>query len=229
MNLSKGLRVALLSTAALGLAGCAGLAKQVGATKGFADCQFRLKSVREVSLHGVPAAELASLGQLALKLGSAFNEEEFWLRFRLGIEVRNPNPMPASLNKVEWILLLDDVEMVRGVVDEKIQLPPGPISIAELPIGIEVDLKKTFSRQSMLALFNLAVNFSGMGDKPTRLMARIRPTVEIAGMSYEFGNYIDVKHEFTSRVKPAPPAEPTTQPQAEPTQNPAATPATTEI
>ena len=223
-------RVGLVLLALSTLSGCAGLAKQVGAAKGFADCQFRLKSVKEVSLHGVPAAELASFGQLALKLGSAINEEEFWLRFRLGIEVRNPNPISASLNKVEWILLLDDVEMVRGIVDEKIQLPPGPISIAELPIHIEVDLKKTFSRQSMMALFNLAVNFSGMGDRPTRLMARIRPTVEIAGLSYEFGNYIDVKHEFTSRVTPAVPVEqPAAAPSPDPVPNPAGTPASTSI
>lgn len=233
MTLSNRIRAsgAAIAVAAAGMFGCAGLAKQVGAAKGFADCQFRLQSVREVSLHGVPAAELASLGQLALKLGSAFNEEEFWLRFKLNIEVRNPNPVPASLNRVEWILLLDDVEMVRGLVNEKIELPRGPVSIAQLPIKIEVDLKKAFSRQSMAALFNLAVNFSGMGDRPTRLMARIRPTVEIAGLSYEFGNYVDVKHEYASRRTPAPtPApKPATTPSAEPVSNPAASPPSTSI
>ena len=184
---------------------CSGIAKQLGAAKNFADCQFRLHSVRDVSFQGVAADQLSGLGALGVaRLGSAFSEESLWLRFTLNIEVRNPNPVPASMNRVEWMLFLDDVQMLHGTLANRVDLPPGPVSVAQFPVDMQIDLKRVFSRDSLSGLINLAVNFAGMGDRPTRLMAKVRPTIQIAGITYEFDNFIDVKTEYASRPRVAP-------------------------
>ncbi len=180
------------------LSGCGTFFKQVGAAKAFSECKFRIKDVKNVTLGGTPASDLMKFSAIPTMWSQTLSQEQLWLKFTLVIEVRNPNPVRASMNKVDWILFLDEVEMVRSVLSEKIELPPGPVSIADFPMYIELDVKKVFSKESAAAWAKMAMSLSGMGDQKTKIHARIKPTIEIAGIDYELADYIDVNTEFSA-------------------------------
>ena len=51
----------------------------------------------------------------AAKIASAVGSQQFPLDFTLNIEAKNPNTSTAGMTKIDWILLIDDIEMTRGI------------------------------------------------------------------------------------------------------------------
>lgn len=176
---------------------CGSFFKQMGAVKAFSECQFRIKEIKNVTLGGTPAGDLMKASALPVML-SQFSAETLMLNFTIVIEVKNPNPVSASMNRVDWILVLDDIEMLRGVITEKVSLPPGPISIADMPMLIELDVKKMFSSRSARSMIKLTASLAGIGEQTTQIKMRVKPTLEIAGVDYELADYLDVSKEFSA-------------------------------
>ena len=81
------------------------------------------------------------------KLTYAFSESKFLLKFNLDIEVKNPNPVVAAMNKLDWILFIDDIEIAAGISEDRIEVKPNN-GLAIYPIAISSNLKSVFSGKS---------------------------------------------------------------------------------
>jgi hypothetical protein len=75
---------------------------------------------------------------------------------------------------MDWTLLLDRHETVRGVVDREVRIPAG--ESVDVPVRVELDLLDFFNEQ-LPTLVDLAVALSGSGDKQ-RVELEAVPTIE---------------------------------------------------
>lgn len=176
------------------------VAKQIDMAKTFAKCDFSLQNIENMQLADVKIQNVKSVKDLSLKkavqLTEALNKKNLPLTFTLNLSVENPNEKPAGMNRLEWIVLIDNNEIVRGALDQIVEILPD--SDAIVPLNIEMDLKKSFSSESAESLMKLAFNLAGEGDKPTRITVKVKPTINIAGLNIEYPGYIDVKTKVTS-------------------------------
>src|SRR5260221_2884638 len=103
----------LLSMFLSNLCGCS-ILKQYGQMATFSKCEFRLESVEGTTLGGIPiqgVTQVSDLGFVNLaKLQTLLSGGTLPLEFTLNIEVKNPNSSVAAMNKLAWILYLDDNE-----------------------------------------------------------------------------------------------------------------------
>jgi hypothetical protein len=94
------------------LFGACGIINQVNQMANLANCDFRLKSIQQTLLAGIYIQDILSFTDLGfldmVTITNAIANKTLPLEFILNIEVRNPNISPAALNKLEWILLIDD-------------------------------------------------------------------------------------------------------------------------
>ena len=101
------------------------------------NCDFRLQSVNNVTLAGVYVQNYHSLQDVTLadiaKLTAALTKPTFPLAFQLNLEGRNPNATAAGLNRFEYILFIDDIQMTQGTVANPVTIPPNN-GIAVIPI-----------------------------------------------------------------------------------------------
>ncbi len=180
--------------------GCSVL-KQIQETKNFARCEFRLSTVENTRLAGINVQRIKSTRDLNLTDGARFAlalaQPQLPLNLTLNVDVKNPNAETASLNRLEWRLFIDDVELLNSVVEEKVSVA-GNGGVSTLPLQISVDLKKVLSGRSAESLGNFALNLVGEGNKPTRFMLRVKPTIDVLGFQVEYPDYFDVKTEFTA-------------------------------
>ncbi len=180
--------------------GCS-VVRQIHDTKNFARCEFRLSTVENLTLAGINIQRIKSTRDLTLtdgmRFATALTQSQLLLNFTLNIEVRNPNAEQASLNRLEWILFIDDMRLLDGRVDNKVSVTASG-GIATLPLQLSEELKKALSGRSAEALGNFALNLAGEGNKPTRFMLRVKPTIDVLGFQIEYPDYFDVKTEFTS-------------------------------
>jgi hypothetical protein len=173
--------------------------KEVSSMYNFSKCDFRLNSVDNVRLAGVNVQKVQTLSDLSLfdvaKLTSAVATNQFPLDFTLNVEVKNPNTEKAIMNGMEWILMIDDIEMTRGNLDRRIEVLPNNQN-AMMPLTLSFDLNKVLSGKSADAVINFGLNLSGNGNKPTRIALKAKPSVVIGNMTFPYPDYITIRTEF---------------------------------
>jgi hypothetical protein len=193
-------KLLLAAVLAMILIGC-GVAKQIQEAKNFAKCEFRIRSIEGTRLGDVKIHNVKSLKDLSMKkaaeIAMVLGSNSIPLSFTLNLQAKNPNPENAAMNKLEWILFIDEYEMVAGVLDQKVEVVQN--QIAEIPIQISTDLKEALKGKSRDAMVNLAFNVAGQGDNPTHILLKVKPSIEIAGVTIQYPGYIDVKMEFTAQ------------------------------
>ncbi|MFZ4401033.1 MAG: hypothetical protein ACOYO1_13430 [Bacteroidales bacterium] len=173
--------------------------KDVSSMYNFAKCDFRLNNVENIRLAGVNVQKAQKLSDLTLldaaKLTAAFASNQFPLDFTLNVEVKNPNTQKAVMNGMEWILLIDDIEMTRGNLNRRIEVLPNN-QTSMMPLTLTFDLNKVLSGKSANAIINFGLNLSGTGNKPTRIALKAKPSVVIGNMTFPYPEYITIRTEF---------------------------------
>jgi hypothetical protein len=101
------------------------------------------------------------------------------------------------MNKMEWILLIDNIEMVRGALNQRVTIAPNG-GIATLPLQITTDLKSVLQK-STNEILNFGFGLAGADNKPARITLKIKPTIMIGNMPITYPGYISVSKDFTSK------------------------------
>ena len=179
------------------LASC-GLGKQINEMSNFAKCEFRIKDVKDTKVAKVDVQNKKSYSDLSILdaalLTTSLAQGTLPLEMTLNVDVKNPNTSQASMNKMEWILLIDNIEMVRGDLNQRIAIAPNG-GIATLPLHISTDLKSVLQKST-----NEILNFGfGLTGASTRVTLKIKPTIMIGSMPITYPGYISVSKDFTSK------------------------------
>ena len=167
-----------------------------------AKCDFRLKTIENTSLAGVNIQRIQHLSDVKLmdaaRITSAYAGQSLPLTFTLNVEARNPNSGTASMQRLDWILYIDNIEMANGTNTQPISIP-GNQGTAIVPLQITTDLKKSLSGKSGDAILNFGFNLAGAGNTPTRITLKAKPTITIGGFQVAYPGYISVSQEFSSK------------------------------
>ncbi len=191
-------RVLALLFVLLALASC-GVVKQIQQATSMSQCDFKLNNVQDVRLAGVLVQNIRSASDLnfsdGARLAAALTSSTLPLTFTLNVDAYNPNEQTAGMNRLEWILLIDDIEMVSGVNETPISIP-GKGSVV-IPLSMNIDLRKALSGKSGQAMMNFALNLAGANGVPTRIKLKAKPTIMVGRFPLSYPGYITV----TSTVK----------------------------
>lgn len=176
------------------------IVKQAAETLNFIKCDFKLESVKNLNVVGINIQDKSSLRELNIidagKLAAALaTNSALPLNFTLNMQARNPNTANASMPQFDWILFIDDVEMTKGIMTQPYSVPANN-GIATIPLNMSVNLREALSGKSANAITNFLMNLNGVGDKPTRFMLKIKPTIYVNNFPLSYPGYIDVKTEF---------------------------------
>ena len=177
------------------------VAKQAQKAKNLSNCDFRIMSVQNINLAGVDFQNVTSVSDLSMMdvavILSGFTSPTFPLSLQLNIEGRNPNPEEAGLERIDWILYIDDYQMTSGFLDKPFVISPRGSSI--IPVQVAVDLKQVLSGKPAEALMKFCLNLAGMRSEPTRFKIKLKPTIIVAGAALKYPGYITVNTTYQSQ------------------------------
>jgi hypothetical protein len=164
-----------------------------------AKCDFKLNSVKQLTLAGVNIQQIKSIKDLGLidagVITAALAGGQLPLSFTLNIEAKNPNDQLAAMNRLDWILFIDKIEMLQGTLTEKVQIPAnGGTSV--IPLYMNMDLKKVLSGKSAETIINFGFNLAGMGGEPTRITVKAKPTIMVGSREITYPGYISITTKY---------------------------------
>lgn len=111
----------------------------------FARCEFRLAQLSNINALGIDMTGKRSFSDFSLldagKVVQALAGNQFLLNFVANVEVRNPNAEPAGLNRMDWILMVDNKEVLNGTLNQAVSIPANN-GTTLMPLNLSIDLKK---------------------------------------------------------------------------------------
>ncbi len=175
---------------------------QLSQIQSFSKCEFRLKSVDNIKLAGVKLDNKNTWKDLGFmniaSITSALTRSDFPLEMNINVQVKNPNARQASLNNVDWILILDGVEMTRGTLNKRISVPANG-GVGSMPVGIRINLKEVLKNSSGDALIRFGKNLLGMDANPSKITMKVKPRMDVLGVQVEYPGYITLSQSFKAK------------------------------
>jgi hypothetical protein len=188
--------LALLVVIGVGVFSC----KQIKQMANFTQCEFRMSTVENTNLAGVNVQQIQSYSDLTLmdvgKLTAAYAKGTLPLSLTLNVEGKNPNKSTAAMNKLEWILVIDEKDVVSGTLNDKVTLAPEG-GVATIPLRINADLRKILAGKSAKETADLGLGLVGGGNKPSKKLGlKIKPSIMIGSLTIPYPGYITIGTNF---------------------------------
>ena len=179
------------------LTGCSILAELTALSK----CEFSFHSAQDPVISGVDVMRIQDYSDLTFLDGQRIVANILQKRLPFGItanvEVRNPGPVTAALNYIEWIAFIDDVQVSTGRIDQRVEIP-GNGGTALVPVRIETDLFQYLQGDNPKTMLNFALNLVDAGGQPTRLSMKIKPSVYVGNTLVPYPDYFTISKSFSS-------------------------------
>ena len=164
-------------------------------------CEFKMGTLEQPLIAGIDVSSIKSFSDLSFIdvgiIGAAVLKGELPLSFTLNVEARNPNPVTAALNRLEYIAYIDDVEIAAGALDQRVEIAPNG-GTTNIPLRLSTDLVRILNKDSRSALFNFGLNLADASNKPTRVTLKVKPTIMVGMAELQYPGYFNVRHDFTS-------------------------------
>lgn len=165
------------------------------------NCEFSFHSAQDPVVAGINLMEVQSFSDLSFiqgqKIVSNVMQKKMPFGITVNIEAKNPGIVNASVNQIEWIAYIDDIEISTGIIEDRIQIPANG-GTAMIPLRVETDIFRYIEGDNPKTMLNFALNLIDAGGQPTRLSMKIKPSVYIGGTLVSSPNYFTISKEFTS-------------------------------
>ncbi len=145
--------------------------------------QFNINALSGLELAGIDLMRVKGYEDLSamdvVRVGAAVSRNELPVEFVLDVMAANPeeNGVQARMVRMDWTLLLEDVETISGVFDDEVVIPSG--DTRQFPIAIRLDLIQFFDRNAP-DLVELALSLAGENGEAKNVKLRAIPTIRTA-------------------------------------------------
>jgi hypothetical protein len=177
----------------IGLASCDVLT-QVAQMANFANCKFNFNSVDQIQMLGVNLSKGMSKSDLnaaqLLSLANALANKKLPVSFNVNVGVNNPNTIPASMSKMDYIVSLNGKEVISTTLNKSVNVGANSSSVVSIPIT--TDLFQLFSGESADALLNLAFKLAGASSEPVNVGLKVKPYISINGQQLAYPDFISM-------------------------------------
>jgi hypothetical protein len=160
----------------------------------FANCKFNFDSVNNIQMLGVNLSKGMSKSDLnaaqLLSLTNAIMSKKLPVTFDVNVGVNNPNTIPASMTKMDYVVSLNGKEVISTTLNKSISVGANSNSVVSIPIT--TDLFQLFSGESADAILNLAFKLAGASSDPVNVGLKVKPYVSINGQQLAYPDFISM-------------------------------------
>lgn len=166
---------------ALLFTGC-DIVNKIGGAYQLSQSDYRYHSLESIQLAGInlgnaSAISVSKLASIATALAGGSSMQNIPLSMTLNMDVTNPNSHAAFLDALDYVIQINEMELVEGKMDIPIRIEPGETKV--VPIPISVDLKSVINRYSQQRVVNEMSAFLGITPNETSVTVKLWPKLTV--------------------------------------------------
>ena len=193
-KLTKILVVVLLAATFTSCEELAQIMNQAAQTMNLKNCTFDVTGVNNINMLGIDVSKGMDKNNLnaaqLIRVTNALMNKQLPVTFNVNLDVDNPNSIAASLGKMDYIIALNNKEVISSCFTDGFSI--GPNSKGQISIPISTDLFQLFSGETADAILNLAFKLAGAKSDPVNLGVRIKPYIKVNNQSLAYPDYITI-------------------------------------
>ena len=170
------------------------IANQTAQAINLKNCTFSVNGINQIKMLGIDLSKGMNKNNLsAMQLLSVTNSllnKKLPVTFNVNLDVNNPNNIAASLGKMDYIISLNNKEVVSSTFTDGFSIPAN--SKGQVAIPITTDLFQLFSGETADAILNLAFKLAGAQSNPVNLGVKVKPYIKVNNTSLAYPNYITI-------------------------------------
>lgn len=199
MKLKKTISFFLFLSVAFGFSGCSML-KSFSNAVAMKDCKYSYNKVSDIEVAGFSADTQFSFFDVT-KIIALLNGETESIPFSMNVvlDVENPNTKDAGFEKLNYILNIDNVELLSGELSGPFWVSAN--SKSQLPVNLSVDLLSLLRGESKEPVIKIVKNILGIGEEPSNVQLKIKPTIKAGQREIQAANYIPINFVLECRKK----------------------------
>ena len=167
----------------------------------FTKCEFRLHSLQEPEVCGINISQKSTWSDFSFMEGQTLAAQVMQKRLpfeiTVNVETRNPGTTVAAVNSIQWIAMLEDLQLAQGTVSERVEVAANG-GTSTIPVRIQADLFDYLEGDNARAMLDFALNMVNAGNQSSQLSLKIKPSVLIAGQELQYPEYFTITKEFKS-------------------------------
>ena len=160
--------------------------------KNIKDCTFSLNSISNVSVNNISfegKRTLADFSQSELLSIYSGLKSDVPISFLAQLKIDNPNNQKAELSALEWILLIRDIEVATGVLDQKVKIDANETKV--IPINVETNTS-VLRKLSPQEIKTIVMNLSTSRGLPKNSTLKVKPAIKIGKKMLKTPNYFTI-------------------------------------
>ena len=168
------------------------LANNLSSIANLVNCEYSLKNVSNVSVAGVNVKNVVNGNITAtdvVLLAAAITNKQVPLSLDVNIDVKNPTQNAAMLSTMDWALDIAKTQFATGATTKSYNIRPNTTST--VPLGVNTDLYRIFSKDGINSLKTFAGSFNSEG-KSSEVGLKIRPSLTVANQTIKSPNFISI-------------------------------------
>ena len=190
-------KIALFTAVVLFLSSCSMLSELVAFTK----CEFRLLSLQEPEVCGINVSQKSTWSDFSFMEGQTLAAQVMQKRLpfeiTVNVEARTPGTTVAAVNSIQWIAMIEDLQLAQGTVSQRVEVAPNG-GTSTIPVRVRADLFDYLEGDNARAMLDFALNLVNAGNQSSQLSLKIKPSVLIAGQEIQYPEYFTISKEFKS-------------------------------
>ena len=186
--------IVMLTTSFTACEQLAQIASQAAQIVNLKNCNFDVDGIDQITMLGMNLSKGMDKSNLnatqLLKVTNALLNKKLPVSFNVNLDVDNPNSIAATLGKMDYIISLNDKEVISSTFNNGFSIPAN--STGKVSIPISTDLFQLFSSETADAVLNLAFKLAGAQSNPVNLGVKVKPYIKINNQSLAYPDYITI-------------------------------------
>lgn len=195
--MSKVKKALIIFLIALGFSSCdelSHIANQTAQMLNLKNCTFNVDGINHITMLGIDLSKGMSQSSLnavqLLNVTNSIMNRKLPVSFNVNLDVNNPNNLAASMGKMDYIISLNNKEVISSTFSDGFSIPAN--SSGKISIPISTDLFQLFSGETADAILNLAFKLAGAQSNPVNLGVKVKPYIVINNQSLAYPDYITI-------------------------------------
>jgi LEA14-like dessication related protein len=170
------------------------IASQAAQIVNLKNCTFDVSGIDNINMLGMNLSKGMDKSNLnatqLLKVTNSLLNKKLPVTFNVNIDVDNPNSIAATLGKMDYIISLNNKEVISSTMSKGFSINPN--SKGKVAIPISTDLFQLFSGETADAVLNLAFKLAGAKSNPVNLGVKVKPYIKINNQSLAYPDFITI-------------------------------------
>ena len=195
--MKKVMKIIAVFSMIVGFSACAELAQianQAAQVANLRNCTFDVNNISNIQMMGINIGKGMNKNSLSavqlINVTNSLMNKKLPVTFNVNLDVNNPNSIAASLGKMDYIISLNNKQVISSTFTNGFSIPAN--SKGQISLPISTDLFQLFSSETADAVLNLAFKLAGASSNPVNLGVKVKPYIKVNNQSLAYPDYITI-------------------------------------